>query len=434
MKKRMVALLLALVCICGVLPMSVSAADAFPFKDVKKTDKYYEAIKFVYDKALFMGTSATEFSPNVTMTRAMFVTVLGRLHIVNTNDYAKKPDFSDVAAGEWYTPYVAWASENGIVNGYDNGAFGVTDIINVEQATAIIARYVKFKDIEQKGAASASKFKDIKQVSDWAKADLLWAVGNGIYDTAVNLEPKKEASRALVASMICELSAFITKNETPLAPPPDNNGEWDKNVTYKALLVKYDFDAFKDEAEMNHDHSWMIMTDGMNYVEGGMQVKDKALRLSGYNGGGCGFRVWAKKWEGYDYLDLNFSLTMDDNFVDTVFYLSTALSTGSAADNTTIDSPTGAAVFSIENGAIYNFDSDEIGAIPMDGKKHTFKVRMVYGSMQYEVYMDGKLLSKENWYFDVAELFGGLRVYASSATEGSYMIFDDFSVYGATKK
>ena len=48
------------------------------FSDVSETDWFYGDVRFVTEKQLFNGTSASTFSPDQTMERGMFVTVLGR--------------------------------------------------------------------------------------------------------------------------------------------------------------------------------------------------------------------------------------------------------------------------------------------------------------------------------------------------------------------
>jgi len=64
---------------------------------------------------LFCGTSATTFSPNTPMTRGMFITVLGRLHGVETNygrfDY---DNFNDVYQGDYFYPYAVWARDTAL--------------------------------------------------------------------------------------------------------------------------------------------------------------------------------------------------------------------------------------------------------------------------------------------------------------------------------
>ncbi len=173
-----------------------------PFVDVADDAAYIDAIEFVYENGLFKGISDIEFAPDTTMTRAMFVTVLGRLHGIE-EDYTAEVTFEDVVAGEWYAPYVAWAAENGIVNGYSATEFGVNNEITVEQATAIIARYAAFIEIDTAVEYDlTADFADAADVAEWALADMTWAVAEGIYEAEELLAPQAPATRALVATML----------------------------------------------------------------------------------------------------------------------------------------------------------------------------------------------------------------------------------------
>ena len=173
-----------------------------PFRDVSKSDAYYDAVRFVYENKLFLGVSATEFAPATTMTRGMFVTVLGRLAGVDEISYMRTT-FTDVEPGLWYSAYVQWAAENGIVLGYGNGTFGPNDTITVEQAAVILARYADYAGVKTTASGSLSGYSDGASVSDWASAQMIWALDNGIY-TADNgrLHPQDYAQRSLVASML----------------------------------------------------------------------------------------------------------------------------------------------------------------------------------------------------------------------------------------
>jgi lysophospholipase L1-like esterase len=75
--KKFAALLLILSFILALCPaaFAVSVSDFF---DVRSTDWFYNAVDFVTKNGMFNGTGASAFSPNGTMTRGMFVTVLGR--------------------------------------------------------------------------------------------------------------------------------------------------------------------------------------------------------------------------------------------------------------------------------------------------------------------------------------------------------------------
>ena len=55
------------------------------------------------------GVGAGKFQPDGTLTRAAFVTMLGRMAGVKDTDYTTSV-FRDVPDGEWYTSFVAWAT------------------------------------------------------------------------------------------------------------------------------------------------------------------------------------------------------------------------------------------------------------------------------------------------------------------------------------
>lgn len=102
---------LALVMILTLLPVQAFAVDpANPFRDVKQGDWRYEAVQYVWVNGLFNGTSHTTFSPNDTVKRGMFVTVLGRLAGVDTFQYQGPSAFTDVPEDACFAPYVAWAA------------------------------------------------------------------------------------------------------------------------------------------------------------------------------------------------------------------------------------------------------------------------------------------------------------------------------------
>jgi len=77
----------------------------------------------------FDGTSPTTFDPNGTMTRGMFVTVLGRMAGIDAAAYAGQSVFSDVPANMYCTPYVAWAAKHDITGGTGEGKFSPNALI-----------------------------------------------------------------------------------------------------------------------------------------------------------------------------------------------------------------------------------------------------------------------------------------------------------------
>ena len=112
------------------------------FSDVASGDWYYDAVQFVYENGLMNGTSKTTFSPQRTTTRGMIVTIL---HRMEGEPSAAAAVFSDLAETSYCGAAVAWASQNGIVTGYDDGTFRPNALITRQQLAAILYRYVVWK-------------------------------------------------------------------------------------------------------------------------------------------------------------------------------------------------------------------------------------------------------------------------------------------------
>ena len=167
------------------------------------------ATDYIYALAemkLVNGTGTNRFEPEATMTRAMFVTVIGRASGIEPEDYSVS-DFSDVDIGEWYGPYVAWAAESGIVNGVGGNLFAPDDPITREQMAVIIMRYAEHEGSELESTNPAADFTDAELIDDWAaeavglaqRAGLITGKEGGRFD------PLGTATRSEVCTVIYRL-------------------------------------------------------------------------------------------------------------------------------------------------------------------------------------------------------------------------------------
>lgn len=203
-------------------------ADESRFTDVAKDAWYREAADFCADNGLMVGTATGVFSPDVTTTRSMIVSLLYRL------SGAEKPTgenpFTDVPDGKWYTDAVMWAAENEVVAGYGDGKFGPNDPITREQIAVIFCNYARFAKLDTSQTKPLDSFPDAGKVNAWAKNAVCWAVAEGLISGSVIggqavLDPQGTATRAMAASI---LMRFI-QNCRPAEPtdpgdvvlPPD---------------------------------------------------------------------------------------------------------------------------------------------------------------------------------------------------------------------
>ncbi len=162
-----------------------------PFHDVKESDWFYSAVEFANRNGLFAGTGSNTFSPNLSMTRAMLWTVLGRS---NGQDLSGSNAF-DVAR--------SWAMNAGITDGTNpNGD------ITREQMATILWRYAG----SPKTDGDLSKFSDTKNVSSFAYDAMVWAVEKGIINGSNGaLMPQDNATRAQVAAILQRFIESTTK-------------------------------------------------------------------------------------------------------------------------------------------------------------------------------------------------------------------------------
>lgn len=172
-----------------------------PFKDVKETDWFYEAVKFVVENKLMIGTSYDKFEPEMPVTRGMLVTVLHRLE---NEPVSVKSSFSDISEGEYYSDAVAWAQQSGIINGMSESMFGPDEKTTREQFAAILYRYALYKEYGAGTGAELSSYQDAHMISDYALNAMQWAVGEAIIKgrSNANLWPSGNTTRAEMAEML----------------------------------------------------------------------------------------------------------------------------------------------------------------------------------------------------------------------------------------
>jgi len=176
--------------------MPVAEPSAPLFTDVPASAWFADAVSFVVDAGLFFGTSDTTFSPDSTMNRAMFVTVLARLDGANIDGYTDG-SFSDVSASAWYAKSVNWAAATGLVNGTGDGKFSPDASISLEAMVLVLYRY------SGESATGDAMPSNVGEVSSWAREAMVWAQSRQLLDGIGGaLNAQGAATRAQVAAML----------------------------------------------------------------------------------------------------------------------------------------------------------------------------------------------------------------------------------------
>jgi len=169
------------------------------FSDVPSNQWFYKAIEYCTVNGLVKGTSSKTFSPEQTLTRSQFVTIIGRMDGVKIKSFPGNAGFKDVSEKEYYAPYVVWAQKNKIVGGTGNGTFSPLAPITREQMATIMNRYLDYKKVKMSNVSKpTAPFFDTANISGFAKtsvdkmrlAGILNGNGKGYFN------PKEDLKRA----------------------------------------------------------------------------------------------------------------------------------------------------------------------------------------------------------------------------------------------
>lgn len=168
------------------------------FTDIPPAAWYTQAVGYVQNEGLMLGTGDRKFSPNSTMTRAMLITVLYRQ--AGSPEPAAASGFNDVVKNSYYEKAVSWAAETGVTAGVGNGKFGVNDPVTREQLATFLWRRAGCPAVDN----AVQIFHDADQISEFAFTAVHWAREQRIASGKGNdhFDPKGTATRAEAAVML----------------------------------------------------------------------------------------------------------------------------------------------------------------------------------------------------------------------------------------
>ena len=253
---------------------SFKSTATIPFTDVALERWSYEAVSFVYAKGLFNGTSATSFSPESTMTRGMFVTVLGRFAGLSSNlssgiglvtatgvnirtapstdsdvagiisnkntvvqvtsvsgewyaiKYAEvtgyirrdlikvyNGNYTDLAADMYYSPYAEWVCLTGIANGVAGSTFSADGDISRENMCMLLYNYALIYGKTLPETTAASTFSDDSAISAGAKTAVYALQKAGIINGMGDgtFSPQGTATREQVAQIFKKFYSAVNR-------------------------------------------------------------------------------------------------------------------------------------------------------------------------------------------------------------------------------
>lgn len=186
------------------------------FVDIVKGQWFYNYVNDLTTRGLLSGTNNNDgtysFRPYSSITRAEFVTMLGRASGLNLSNYYYS-SFSDVSTSNWACNYVTWAYVNGIVTGA-NGKFRPSDNVTRQEMATILNRFTNYITKSMDMNVTPVTFKDDDAIASWAKNSVIMMQKAGIIngsknsDKSYSFRPLDNATRAEAAKVV---SVFLDK-------------------------------------------------------------------------------------------------------------------------------------------------------------------------------------------------------------------------------
>lgn len=175
------------------------------FSDIYPTAWYIDYVQFVYDNGLMTGTSKTTFEPETTLSRAMVAQVLYNYDKRVDSPYraTNGKTFKDVSKSDWFYEAIQWASANGIASGVGNGYFEPNSPVTREQVAQFLYNYngrpnvsgnLPFSDADQVSDWA-------KNAMLWAYQNKI-INGTTSSDGGLLLDPQGGATRAQAAAIL----------------------------------------------------------------------------------------------------------------------------------------------------------------------------------------------------------------------------------------
>ena len=177
-----------------------------PYADVSANQWFYAAVQYVSENNLMNGVAENAFGPDIHTTRGMLVTIL---HRMEGEPQAGEHSFADVAEDEYYADAVAWAAENDIVNGYSDTVFAPEKAMSREEMAVVLYRYAQYKGWDVSAQGDLSRYTDSESVSAWSAEAMTWAVGAKVMNGMDGrLAPQGDALRSQTATVLMRVSTL----------------------------------------------------------------------------------------------------------------------------------------------------------------------------------------------------------------------------------
>lgn len=217
LKKRLSGfIILAIALSQFILPQAAFAS----FPDVTTSYPNYTAIIYLQENGVINGYSDGTFRPDNLVNRAEFLKIIIEGSGINADISAETP-FYDISNNAWYAPYVRKAYTSGWIQGYTDGTFRPEQTITKVEALKILGKVQNWAIPEIITIAPFSDTKTTDWFTPYVtfakEKGLLEEIGKLLFPNQEMSRAK--ISETVYRTIIKELSAGTKQTTTPTKPP-----------------------------------------------------------------------------------------------------------------------------------------------------------------------------------------------------------------------
>ncbi len=194
--KRRLLVLAALLCLAVSLAVPACAIEYAGFSDVDDGTAHSAAIRWAAEQGYVNSYPDGRFGVNDPVTRAQLASIFYRA--AGSPSVPGASRFPDVQAGAYYADAAVWAEDSGLIGGYPDGRYGVDDPVTRQQVVTILWRWA------ESPTASGEDYADESTVAAYAQTAVDWSQSNSILAGREDgrFAPNESATRAEVVSAL----------------------------------------------------------------------------------------------------------------------------------------------------------------------------------------------------------------------------------------
>ena len=240
------------------------------FYDVPNSYPYYDSIYWMRDNQFVSGYADGNFRPDICVNRAEFLKMM--FEVANTEDdifdypYYNTVHYSDVRTWDWFYPYVAEATYEGVVRGYEDGSFKPGNCVTRAEAVKVASLYFNDGDLPEidnyEFRIADNNFRKwyfpfVDYASRSNTVGLYHAIPAGEIqgDDAYFYLPEESMTRGEVAEMLYRLEYITDRNDEVYEGgrrDGSNSGNSSDEVSCRVDLNTYRFYPFHENLEIDY--------------------------------------------------------------------------------------------------------------------------------------------------------------------------------------